>query len=113
MEVGIGVRTLAEWLARGRAGQTPFAGWVGAFEAAEEHERRTYCDWRWKQERARAKERWQRFKAQRIQWHLETIGPEEFWRRRLIWLLGQGKTRAFEATAAWLVAEGFRMKDTP
>jgi hypothetical protein len=113
MMAGVGLRTLAEWLAKGRAGDPALVEWVKEFEAAEQTERERRCAWQYEQESVKAKERYQRFKAQRLQWHLDQLGPREFWSRRLHWLLANGKTRTFVATLDKLRAEGFGMNVTP
>jgi hypothetical protein len=113
---GVSSRTLATWLARGRAGVPPFAEWVHEFQAAERRAGmgpRGVCRLRERTEPHDSKERWQRFKAQRIAWHLERLGPLEFWRRRLDWLASKGHTRASDRTVAKLRAEGFCIYSTP
>jgi hypothetical protein len=106
---GVGLRTLAEWLAKKRAGDRALAEWVRQVEAAEQVVNRRRWDARWDRETAAAKERWQRFKAYREAWYLDQFGSCEFWRRRLQWLAAEGKTSAYAATVARLQAEGFRI----
>jgi hypothetical protein len=106
---GIGLRTLAEWLAKGKAGDPAFAEWVSEFKAAERFANRLRCNASWARERARSRERYQRFKAARVQWWLDQLGPCEFWSRRLDWLADRGMTEAYDATVARLRAEGFRI----
>jgi hypothetical protein len=113
---GVGLRTLAEWLARGRASDPAtddLAEWVELFEAAKRVARRRRARVRHERERAEAVERWQRFKAARERWWKDQLGECEFWRLRLVWLADRGKSRAFDATVARLRAEGFGIVDTP
>jgi len=106
---GVGLRTLAGWLARGRAGDPAFSEWARLVGVAEGVANRGRCDARYERETAAAKERWRRFKAAREAWHLDKLGPSLFWSRRLKWLAARGHTRAFAATVARLEAEGFRI----
>ncbi len=104
---GVGLRTLAAWLARGRAGDPALAEWVRQAAAAERaagDRRRAALRERYD---AAAKERWRRFKAARESWCIEQVGPVAFWSRRLQWLAANGKDRAYAATVAKLRAEGF------
>jgi hypothetical protein len=102
MTAGVGLRTLAEWLAKGRAGDPALAGWVREIEAAERLADRRRLHARRDRELAAAKERWQRFKAGREQWWLEQLGEVEFWRRRVGWLVAEGRTRALGVAVARL-----------
>src|SRR4051812_47824196 len=62
---GIGVRTLHEWLAAGRVGRAPFAGWVEAFEVAESEAQCARRAERSERKAARDRARWERFRASR------------------------------------------------
>lgn len=75
---GVGLRTLQEWLARGRAGEPPFAAWAEAFEKATIEGRRPRREARYEREQAAARGRWQRFKAAREGWWRERLGPAAF-----------------------------------
>jgi hypothetical protein len=110
---GVSLRTLAGWLAKARAGDRALAEWVRHFEAAEREAYSQRRGLRRFREDAEAKERWQRFKGQRIAWHLENLGPVEFWRRRLVWLASKGQTGAYARTVARLQAEGFCIYAAP
>lgn len=120
MVAEVGLRTLAEWLAKGRAGDATFAEWARQAEAAEQAARRRYLAWKYAQEAERAKERYQRFKAARVQWWRNRLGDVGFWQRRVAWLVANGKTRKLGAAVLQLQvalerarrAEGFRIKST-
>ena len=91
---GVGLRTLQEWLARGRAGESPFAAWSDAFDEATIDGRRPRREARYEREQVAARVRWQRFKAAREAWWRERLGPANFWQRRVEWLAAHGKRRA-------------------
>jgi len=110
---GIGTRTLAGWLARGRAGDPQLAEWARAVGEAERIARRRRMVAYWERERVAGRARWERFRATRRAWHLDRLGPCAFWAGRLRWLADRGKDRAFAATVARLEAEGFRIVRTP
>jgi hypothetical protein len=110
---GIGRRTLQEWLARGRAGEEPFAAWSKEMDEATRAARRRQVQETYEREDARAKERWQRFRATREDWWLAQLGPAQFWRRRVAWLAANGKTRALGRTIRRLRERGFRTDHTP
>jgi hypothetical protein len=110
---GIGRRTLQEWLARGRAGEEPFAAWAKAIDEATRAARRRQIEATYERETARGKVRWQRFKASREGWWLRQLGPDEFWLRRLVWLAAHGKTEALGRTIHQLRERGFRTDHTP
>ena len=101
---GVAPRTLEGWLARGRAGEPGFAAWARVFDAAEQVARERYVAERWAREDARAKERYQRFKAVREQWWLDRLGPVAFSAMRVAWLMAHGKTRSLGAAVARLRA---------
>ena len=111
--VGIGKRSLQDWLARGRDGEPPFAAWADRFDATMEVVRRRRIRANWQRYDAASKERWQRFKAAREEWWKERLGPAEFWTRRLAWLASRGKWAAYHRTIERLRAEGFRINATP
>jgi hypothetical protein len=110
---GVGLRTLAEWIAKGRAGNPAFRPWVVLLDEAEGVARRRRVDAEWARYRVEGRERWQRFRASREAWYLEKLGPVRFWSRRLRWLADHGKERAYAATVARLEAEGFCINRTP
>jgi hypothetical protein len=110
MVAGIGLRTLTEWLVRGRAGDPAFAEWARQAEEAEELARRRRAASRKARECAASRARYQRYKAARAPWWRDHLGEEEFWRRRLEWLRDRNMTRAFAATVARLAADGFRVE---
>jgi hypothetical protein len=106
---GVGIRTLQDWLRRGRSGEWPFSVFSRCFEDAAETARRRRLDESWRRYRAESKARWQRFKAARQGWWLERLGPERFWTRRLQWLWDKGHEDAYWRTLAQLEAAGFRV----
>lgn len=102
---GVGLRTLADWLARGRASDPAtddLAEWVLWFEAAERVASRRRRNARIERERIAAAERWQRFKAARERWWMEQLGPVEFWKRRVGWLAANEKERSLGPAVARL-----------
>jgi hypothetical protein len=112
-EIGLGRRTLADWLARGRSGGEPFAAFAVAFDQAGADAQRARAEARAARRKAEGKARWQAFKADRQCWWKARVGDPEFWSRRLEWLLDRGKTAAFDRTVARLESEGYRVKTTP
>jgi hypothetical protein len=110
---GVGLRTLAEWIAKGRAGDPAFRPWVAQVDQAEGVARRRRVNAQWARYRIEGRERWKRFGASREAWYLEKLGPARFWSRRLQWLADHGKGQAYAATVAKLEAEGFRINRTP
>jgi hypothetical protein len=121
MVAKVGLRTLAEWLAKGRAGDPTFAEWARRAEAAEQAARARYFAWKYEREAERAKESYQRYKAARVQWWRDQLGEVGFWRQRVAWLVANGKTRKLRTAVLQLQvalerarrAEGFRTKATP
>lgn len=78
-EAGIGYRTLAEWLERGRSGKAGFRDFAHAFDAAQalvyadrRHERRR-CPWRTREAREAARRR------ERLWKHLESLPDPSGW----------------------------------
>jgi len=106
--VGIGERTLHDWQARGRRGESAFQFWMTMLEAAADRARRRRCREAWKRYGAKAKERWKEFKQSRERWWLDRLGPEEFSKRRLNWLAERGKLEAYGCLVTDLAARGFR-----
>jgi hypothetical protein len=106
---GIGVQTLYDWLALGRAGREPLVAWAKAFLAAESEARSARRTESAARREARDRARWQAFRQAREGWWLERLGPIEFWRRRLEWLAAHGRWDAYQSTAAELEAQGFRI----
>jgi hypothetical protein len=88
--LGIGLRTLQDWLRRGRAGEPPYAGFAAAFDIKAGEMRRIRCLIRAAKDREEGRERWRRFMAGREEWWYDHLGPGEFWRRRLDWLIARG-----------------------
>lgn len=111
--LGIGRRSLQEWLRRGRAGEPTFAAWAERLDrvAALMHRQRVRATW--DRYEAESKERWQRFKRAREEYWMERLGPLEFWSRRLAWLASRGKWEAYRRTIERLRTESFRTNDTP
>jgi hypothetical protein len=112
-DAGVGLRTLHEWLARGRSGDPELRDWSRRFDAIAELRRRARVAEYWRRYREESRERWRKFNASREAWWLRRLGPEEFWRRRLCWLASHGHDVAFVRTFDQLRAEGFRTNDTP
>lgn len=111
--VGVGRRTLQEWIARGRAGEEPFAAWVKEMEAADRFAHRLRMDRHWERYDAAAKERWKKFKASREGWWLARLGPERFWERRWAWLVSKGHHAAAAEALARYAEARFRTNATP
>ncbi|MEW4568520.1 hypothetical protein AB1L88_11705 [Tautonia sp. JC769] len=111
--VGVGWRTLQEWLRRGRAGEEGFSTWAERFDLVAGLIREQRIEESWQRQEAESKERWQRFKAARQRWWLERLGPCEYWRRRLGWLASRGRWVAYHRTIERLREEGFRINDAP
>lgn len=111
--LGIGRRTLQDWLHRGRAGEPTFAAWVERFDHAAEIRRRSRVRASWERYDAESKQRWQQFRAARQRWWLERLGPCEYWRRRLVWLAERGRWEAYNRTIEQFRKEGYRINDTP
>jgi hypothetical protein len=99
---GIGPRTFFEWVAAGRAGRSPFARWIEAFERAEAVTRRRRFRAGLVREILRSKARYQAFREARVRWWLATLGPRRFWARRLDWLAQKGLWDTYHRTAASL-----------
>jgi hypothetical protein len=106
--LGIGRRTLQDWLRRGREGEPVFAEWAEEIERVVELARRRRSEESWERTEAESKRSWQRFKAARERWWLERLGPRAFWARRLAWLADRGRWEAYDRTIGNLRAEGFR-----
>ena len=100
-------RALQDRLRRNRAGELPFADWAVRFDAAWRKACRARVDASWQPYEARSRESWRWSRASREAWWLEWLGPEEFWSRRLTWLLRKGHHVAFARAVAKLRAEGF------
>ncbi|CAN5827695.1 hypothetical protein BH23PLA1_BH23PLA1_29530 [soil metagenome] len=109
---GVGLRTLHEWLERGRRGEPAFQKWAARFDDETERMRRRRVNARFHVEQNEAKARWQRFKAERQRWWLERLGPEVYWTRRIAWLSARGHGQALARTFAHLKARRFRTIDT-
>lgn len=100
----VGRRTLQSWLARGRAGEEPFAGWARAFDARASRVREARMRAYWTRYYARSRMRWRRFRDSREAWWLARLGPEEFRRRRLAWLERRGLWAAHARATARFAA---------
>lgn len=110
---GIGFRTLGDWIARGRSGDPAFGAWLRQLDAAETCSKQRRVEAWWDRYRVSSKERWQRFRASREAWWLEQLGPLEFWKRRVGWLVTTNRTRNLGAAVVQLRAAGFRINRTP
>ena len=110
--LGIGRRTLQDWLRRGRDGEPTFATWAERVDRVAELRRRKRVRASWARYEAESKERWKRFKRAREEWWKERLGPIEFWSRRLAWLASRGKWEAYRRTIERLRTEGFRTNAT-
>src|SRR5262245_19383860 len=110
-QVGVGLRTLQAWLAKGRAGDPPLRDWA---EQVTKAWLRAHQEHIWStipKRRAEGRDRWLRFRASREAWWLERLGPVEFWRRRLNWLVSKGPSHeaALRQAVERLRAQGFRI----
>jgi hypothetical protein len=76
---GISPRTLANWLARGRAGDPAFASFAERVDAAQEKYRRLRVGMTHLREAARRREHYPIYKAQRVAWWRARLGEEAFW----------------------------------
>jgi hypothetical protein len=112
-EAGIGLRTVHDWLAAGRAGHPAFAPWAARMAWALEKGRRRRLLLACLRDQARARASWQAFLAGRETWWLERLGPCEFYRRRLEWLKARGHWDAFNRLVAELESRGFRIVQAP
>src|SRR5262245_10558711 len=79
-EVGIGPRTLHDWLARGRAGEPEYAKFLKAYEVAVE----TAAERRGRIRAVKADGQPNR-RAKMKAWYRKKLGPAEYWRRRIRW----------------------------
>ena len=109
--LGVGVRTVYDWLERARdEGAAPeLVAWAREFRQYLEWYRRDKCRERYVQDCEAARLRWQRFKASREEWWRRRLGESAFWTRRLNWLAARGKWFSYERTVARLRAEGYRV----
>jgi hypothetical protein len=110
---GVSRRTLQAWLERGRRGDPAYAAWAEEFDRRAERTRLARNRAWWNRYRAEARARYQRFRRERVQWWLDRLGPEEFWRRRLRWLAAHGQTQAYERTLAMRSGADFHAEATP
>jgi transposase len=110
---GIGLRTLQDWLARGRAGEPALATWAARYDAIARAVRADRVRQSYERRRAADRERWRRFKASREGWWLRRLGPARFWTLRLNWLLEHGKYDAYRRTVARLEGQDFRTFRAP
>ncbi|QDV32355.1 helix-turn-helix domain-containing protein [Tautonia plasticadhaerens] len=110
--LGIGRRTLQDWLRRGREGEPTFAAWAERVDRVAALRRRGRIRASWDRYEAESKERWTRSKRAREEYWKERLGPLEFWSRRLAWLAARGKWEAYRRTIERLKAEGFRTNAT-
>jgi hypothetical protein len=106
---GIGLRTLVAWLARGRAGEPPYAWFAECWDQQARVRRLRRRVERLAAERAAARRRWREFADSREAWWKARLGPVEFWARRLRWLAERGLTAAYERAVAELESEGLRL----
>ncbi|QDV34405.1 helix-turn-helix domain-containing protein [Tautonia plasticadhaerens] len=111
--LGIGRRTLQDWLRRGRAGEPGLAAWAERVDRVATLMHRQRVRATWDRLEAESKERWMRFKRAREEYWMERLGPLEFWSRRLAWLAERGRWEAYRRTLERLRTEGFRTDCTP
>jgi hypothetical protein len=104
---GVSTRTLDRWLAKGRKGVEPFVGFVAQVEVHERRNRRIRLAHSCLRLMARNRESWLRFKEARQRWWLERLGPEEYWARRIRWLLERGAVAKAQRLIDRLRAEGY------
>jgi hypothetical protein len=106
---GIGLRTLCEWIRRGRRGETLFAWFAQCWDQQERVRRRIRFAAKTAVETENARRRYRKFAESREAWWKERLGPRLFWERRLQWLADRGMHDAYDRTVARLESEGFRV----
>jgi hypothetical protein len=106
---GIGLRTLCEWIRRGRRGETLFAWFAQCWDqqARLQHLRRRAAKTAASMQAERR--RYRKFARSREAWWKERLGPREFWERRLQWLADRGMHDAYDRAVAQLETEGLRV----
>jgi hypothetical protein len=102
---GIGLRTLTEWIRRGRRGETRFAWFASAWDQQERARRRIRFRIKAAASQAAGRRRWREFADSREAWRKEKLGPREFWRRRLKWLADRGMDSSFAHAVAEMEQE--------
>jgi hypothetical protein len=100
--VGVSLRTLQTWLARGRGGLPSMQRWASSFDRDTVVRRRISFARYLHRLAIRDRKRWRLFRAARERWWLDRLGPVEFWKRRIAWHLNHGNTQGVEHALAEL-----------